>query len=187
MTLKPFTEFVTESKILEAIDYNLSNQLPLSECVFRRESKMFESYFKYLKEHKQSLPSDKLTAFDLELLETNIGEYDLFEGQLVALDLPFVAEEALTEEEKVTLNSPKRGGAKKFYVYVKNDQGKVVKVSFGAPGMDVRFDNKEAREAFAARHECSTKKDRTSAGYWSCNLPRYAKALGLSGGGNFYW
>lgn len=32
-----------------------------------------------------------------------------------------------------------------------------------------------------------TKKDKTTAGYWACNLPRYAKQLGLSGGGNFFW
>lgn len=188
MTIKGFNEYVTERKILEAIEYNISNELPLSECVFRRESEMFESYFKYLKENRSTLMEKQLSDFDKELLETNIGEYEMFEGNLVALDLPFIEEELLVEsEEKVELNKPKRGGSKKFYVYVKNDKGNVIKVSFGAHDMDVKIDNKEARANFAARHQCSTKKDRTTAGYWSCNLPRYAKALGLSGGGNFYW
>ena len=36
------------------------------------------------------------------------------------------------------------------------------------------------RKAFAARHKCSQKTDRTKASYWSCRLPRYAKQLGLS-------
>ena len=31
------------------------------------------------------------------------------------------------------------------------------------------------------------KPEKTTPGYWACNLPRYAKSLGLTGGGNFYW
>ena len=57
--------------------------------------------------------------------------------------------------------------------------------------MDFMDKNKDesmvARKSFAARHKCAQQKDRTSAAYWACNLPRYAKSLGLSGGGNFYW
>jgi len=49
------------------------------------------------------------------------------------------------------------------------------------------LNNPEARKSFAARHNCADKKDKTKAGYWACNLPRYAKSLGLQGGGNFYW
>ncbi len=40
---------------------------------------------------------------------------------------------------------------------------------------------------FADRHRCSSKKDRTKAGYWSCNLPRYAQALGLGANMNTFW
>ena len=43
-----------------------------------------------------------------------------------------------------------------------------------------KINNPKARKAFAARHKCSQKKDRTKASYWSCRLPRYAKQLGLS-------
>ena len=32
-----------------------------------------------------------------------------------------------------------------------------------------------------------TKKDRTKAGYWSCNLPRYASQLGLGANMNTFW
>ena len=31
------------------------------------------------------------------------------------------------------------------------------------------------------------KNDKTKPGYWSCRLPRYAKSLGLSGGGGQWW
>jgi hypothetical protein len=92
------------------------------------------------------------------------------------------------EEEKIELNKPKRGGSKKFYVYVKDPQtGNVKKVSFGQPGMSVKINDKVAAKAFAARQDCENKKDRTTPGYWSCNLPKYAKLLGLTGGGNYYW
>jgi len=49
------------------------------------------------------------------------------------------------------------------------------------------MNNPEARKSFAARHKCDQQKDKTSAAYWACNTPRYAKSLGLSGGGNFFW
>ena len=89
--------------------------------------------------------------------------------------------------KKVQLNKPKRGGSKKFYVYVKNKKGNVVKVSFGDTGLSVKLKQRGARASFAARHKCSTKKDKTKAGYWSCNIGRYWKSLG--GGSNFsgYW
>ena len=89
--------------------------------------------------------------------------------------------------KKVQLNKPKRGGSKKFYVYVKNKKGNVQKVSFGDTGLSVKFKQKGARASFAARHKCATKKDKTKAGYWSCNIGRYWKSL--SGSSNFsgYW
>jgi hypothetical protein len=26
-----------------------------------------------------------------------------------------------------------------------------------------------------------------NAGYWACRLPKYAKSLGLKGGGSYFW
>ena len=97
----------------------------------------------------------------------------------------------LTEAEyqgrKVELGKPKRGGSKKFYVYVK-DGDKVKKVSFGdTTGLKVKLKDKKARNAFSKRHDCPNKKDRTKASYWSCNLPRYAPALGLGPKMNTFW
>ena len=54
------------------------------------------------------------------------------------------------------------------------------KVTFGDPKLRVKNANKGAAKSFRARHKCSQKKDRTTAGYWSCNVGRYAKQLGLS-------
>ena len=87
------------------------------------------------------------------------------------------------------LNKPKRGGSKKFYVYVRNPKTKKIKkVSFGdTTGLSAKLNNPKARKAFAARHDCKNKKDRTKASYWSCNLPRYAKLLGIKSNFSGYW
>jgi hypothetical protein len=96
-------------------------------------------------------------------------------------------DEAEFKGKEVPLGKPKRGGSKKYYVYVK-DGDKVKKVSFGdTTGLSAKIHNKEARIAFAKRQDCANKKDRTKAGYWACNLPRYAKALGLGANMNTYW
>jgi hypothetical protein len=133
---------------------------------------------------------------DEHLIKTHLGEFGLYEGESVPLDLPMLEEDEVTEAEfkgkDVPLNKPKRGGSKKFYVYVKNPKTKrVKKVSFGAAGggqsLKVKIRDSKARKAFAARHRCSSKKDRTSSGYWSCRLPYYAQALGLGANMQTFW
>lgn len=87
--------------------------------------------------------------------------------------------EALYQGKQVQLNKPQRGGTRKFFVYVKNDKGNVVKVAFGDPNATIKNDDPKAAASFQARHKCAQKKDKTTAAYWSCNVARYAKALGL--------
>lgn len=90
--------------------------------------------------------------------------------------------EAEYRGKKVKLNKPFRqsSGGKKFAVYVKSKKGNVKKVRFGAQGYRVRNNSKGRASNFQKRHNCKSKKDRTKAGYWSCNVSRYAKSLGLS-------
>ena len=79
--------------------------------------------------------------------------------------------EAEYQGKKVKLNDPVRGGSKKFYVYVKNDKGNVIKVSFGdTTGLSIKRDDPERRKNFRARHNCDTAKDKTTARYWSCRM-----------------
>ena len=79
------------------------------------------------------------------------------------------------------IGKPKRGGSKAYYVYVRDPKTKrIKKVSFGSGGLRAKINNPKARRAFAARHRCSTANDRTTARYWSCRLPRYAKQLGIA-------
>ena len=96
--------------------------------------------------------------------------------------------EAEYRGKNVSLNKPKRGGPKKFYVYVKNKKGNVVKVNFGGTtGLDVKIDEPGARASFAARHKCAQKKDKTKPGYWACNIGRYWKSLGGKRNFSGYW
>ena len=86
------------------------------------------------------------------------------------------------------LNKPKRGGPKAYYVYVRDPRTKKVKkVTFGSGGLKAKLGNKQASQAFAKRHDCKNKKDRTKASYWSCNLPRYHKQLGLATPASTFW
>ena len=86
------------------------------------------------------------------------------------------------------IGKPKRGGSKAYYVYVRDPKTKKIKkVSFGSGGLKAKIRNADARKRFAARHNCKNKKDRTTAGYWSCNLPRYAEQLGLGSKMNTFW
>lgn len=90
--------------------------------------------------------------------------------------------EAEYRGRKVKLNSPKRGGPKKYYVYTKNKKGNVIKVSWGdTTGLKTKANNPDAVKSFVARHDCKNKKDKTKAGYWACRTPRY-KSLGVKGG-----
>tara|TARA_Y200000002_G_scaffold366669_1_gene357859 strand:+ start:508 stop:1053 length:546 start_codon:yes stop_codon:yes gene_type:complete len=145
-------------------------------------------YFEVIKEARKLVAEGRynLTEIDKQVLETNLGEYDIYENELVPLDCPMM--EMTEEEDKdVAIGKPKAGGPKKFYVYVK-DGDKTKKVTFGdTSGLSVKFKDPKARASYVARHNCDTANDKTTPGYWSCRLPRYAKQLGLSGGGSFFW
>ena len=280
-------------KVDQAISAHVEQGVPFTECIFRPGSDAFNLFYKRVREQRETLDMDWQ---DVELLDTNIGESVMFEGQMVSLDVPFedldpegpeltignyttthfymcgsaiktaekhtdkpgmerlirlqdmiykleravmdagestpeakelvqklhdetmdVAKEIGIEEEvgayqiehlnsvlkgdpkpgfgrvdedvteakykgrEVKLNSPKRGGPKKFYVYVKTKKGNVKKLAFGAAGMPVKTTNPERVRNFVARHDCKNRNDKTTASYWSCRLPRY-KSLGIKGG-----
>lgn len=83
-----------------------------------------------------------------------------------------IYEEAEHQGKKVTLNKPFRtpGGPKKFAVYVRNDKGNVVKVTFGDPNMSIKRDDPERRKSYRARHGCSDPGPKWKANYWSCKM-----------------
>ena len=240
--------------------FHQQHKKPLSECVFRIGSK---SYVEFYAEARELFNEGvlKVNELDKDLIRnTDVGEYGLFEGIEVPLDIPFINEEyklidlikiknhlkdkgfnvkvgypsdldsrfpvqykderdidglnaeltkmfgrndyvlfsdtnqRMYEKKKKSqkkdppIGKPKRGGSKAYYVYVRDPKTKrIKKVSFGSGGLRAKINNPKARRAFAARHKCSQKNDRTKASYWSCRLPRYAKALGLGANKNTFW
>ena len=145
-------------------------------------------YFEVINEAKKMVAEQRyrLTEVDKQVIETNLGEFDVHEGNYVPLDCPMMVEEEEKGKEP-PIGKPKAGGPKKFYVYVK-DGDKVKKVTFGdTSGLSVKFKDPSARSSYVARHNCDTANDKTTPGYWSCRLPRYASQLGLSGCGSFFW
>lgn len=126
------------------------------------------------------------SKLNIDSLDSTLTDMFGRDGYVLFADTNQRMFEAEFKGKDVSLNKPKRGGSKAYYVYVK-DGDKVKKVSFGSGGLRAKINNKDARSAFAARHNCKNKKDRTTAGYWSCNLPRYAKALGLGANKNTFW
>ena len=172
-----------KDKISKSVHYHIENNIPFAENIYRVHSEEFYKLFNEARELYSEGLLTELNDWDKQLLDTDIGEFGLYENQKVPLDCPIQEE----DKKDPPWNKPKKGGPKKFYVFVK-DGDKIKKVTWGdTTGLKVKLNDKEARKSFAARHKCAQQKDRTSAAYWACNLPRYAKSLGLSGGGNFYW
>jgi len=181
-------ESIAPREILsEGLKYHIDNNTPLTEHVYRAGS---SNYFNLWAEARTLYTRGILdfSGDDLAILtETHLGEFGIYEDKKVPLD--FIMEDIELEEEKKDppIGKPKRGGAKKFYVYVR-DKGKIKKVSFGdTSGLSAKINNSKARAAFSKRHDCPNKKDRTKASYWSCRLPRYAKLLGLKSNFSGFW
>ena len=238
------TEGKVKSLLSEGLQYHIDKKIPLFETVYRIGS---DAHLALIKEARKMYSRNiiDLCEEDEGLIKTHLGEFGIYKGEAVPLDLPMLNEVVvdydfsqeelirvikqlkrgasteigmikafekalgreltddeirgfkLNEEEieeaefrgkEVSLNKPKRGGSKAYYVYVRDPKTKKIKkVSFGSGGLKAKIRNKKARNAFAARHNCKNKKDRTKAGYWSCNLPRYAPALGLGARMNTFW
>jgi|TARA_B110000977_G_scaffold136965_1_gene173945 hypothetical protein len=112
--------------------------------------------------------------------------FGLYEGVTVPLETPMIE-----FDEEQELNTPKRSsGNKKYVVYVRNPKtDNIKKIEFGDEkgGLTSKINNRDAAKNFASRHNCDTKTDKLSPGYWSCRLPKYASDLGLKGGGDYFW
>ena len=190
----------------EGLKHHIDNNKPLTEHLYRAGS---SAYFNLMAEAR-SLYSRGILEFtnedDLGLLtETDLGHFGMFEGKKVPLDFPIeLSEEEINEiydlyeakkkkakkKDNRPIGKPMRSssGGKAYKVYVKDPKTKKVKtVRFGSGGLRAKINDSKARKAFAARHNCSQKKDRTKASYWSCRLPRYAKLLGLKSSFSGFW
>jgi hypothetical protein len=184
-------ESTNPEKVSPNMLYHVYKKLPITENTFRYGSESFLDLWqeaRWLHENKQIL----FDGADKQLLEeTEIGTFDFYNGKLVPIDLLLEEvdlEEADKKKKTPPIGKPKRGGSKKFYVYVRKPGGGIKKISFGdTTGLSAKINNSKARAAFSKRHDCPNKKDRTKASYWSCRLPRYAKLLGLKSSYSGFW
>ena len=194
----------------EAVQYHLENNISFTENAFRPGSEMFFNMIneaKRLYSEGKYIPADE---FEIDMLNSNIGEIAEYEGQTVVLDYPIEEglEEAcwsgyaqkglkkkgdkmvpncvpVTEEGDPTeghgIGKPWRTGGGGA-VYVRTGDGGVRKVNFSQSGMKKRFNEPGRVKSFVARHHCLTNKDKTSASYWACRWPRF-----FSNSGKTWW
>ena len=256
-------ESLVKKEILsENLRYHVDKQLPLTENTFRYGSESFlnlwaEARSLYLREIIHVNDDDK------EILEeTDLGNYGLYEGVKVPLDMPvedvewpqevssryrdvifrlvkvmpdrakyelidaetgkvfelggrvfntidqlyksaedtikpqggtqstYLGEVSKSKKKDPPIGKPKRSssGGKAYVVYVRDPKTKKIKtVRFGSGGLRPKINDSKARQAFAKRHRCSEKTDKTKASYWSCRLPRYASLLGLKSSFSGFW
>jgi hypothetical protein len=178
-----------EVEVSESLSYHINEGISLTDNVFRAYS---QKYFDLVNEVRKLWNEGKidLNEEDKMMVESDLGIKVKIGNEYVYLDAPYIYEteteedilqEAMHRGKKVQLNKPKRtpGGPKKFAVYVKTPGGGVKKVTFGDPNLKIKNKNKGAAKSFRARHKCDQKKDRTTAGYWSCSIGRFSKKLGL--------
>lgn len=163
-------------------DIGISNELEyaLKEGLYSSFRYGSEMFFNVINEAREKSNQLSLSEDDLDLISTDIGQMGIFNNKEVPLDFPMVEEdldninEAEYKGKEVKLNYPKRGGSKKYYVYVKNDKGNVIKIQFGdTTGLNAKVSDPVARKSFAARHKCKDKKDKTKAGYWACRINKF--------------
>ena len=171
----------------EGLYYHISHGVGVEKNIFRPGSKAFFDLFKEARDlHRKG--GYNISESERELLEDlETGEFGMFEGERVPLDYPMLEDESDIDEafykgKDVNLNKPKRGSGGKAYVYVnsgkKDSKGRIKakRVSFGSSMPDAMGDSKEhrkRRKSFGDRHNCSDKKDKTKAGYWSCRATKF--------------
>jgi hypothetical protein len=184
----------------EGLQFHLIESIGIENNIYRPGSSKYFSLFREVRDLSEIGLYELNPAEAYYINETSIGEWDFYNGNLVPLDYPILeGDESLKpntpleilEEKnkkksgniykgkKVELNKPRRGGSKKFYVYVKNPKtGNIKKVQWGAKGMSVGISDPKRRKSFAARHRCHLTKDKTTAGYWACRTGRYPHLTG---------
>lgn len=192
----------------EGLRFHLIEGIGIDNNIYRPGSSKYFDLFREVRDltHMGLYELNSVEKYFIN--ETDIGEWGFYNGELVPLDYPVLeGDEALKasiplevlEEKrkrktskkskskggsmyqgrKVQLNKPKKGGSKKYYVYVKNPKtGNVKKVSWGAKGMSVGISDPKRRKSFAARHRCHLTKDKTTASYWACRTGRYPHLTG---------
>ena len=165
--IKTFEEF----QVSEGFQYHIENGLGISDSVYRLGSDAYKQLFEETKKYWDEgnvILNDK-EAWMVKNLE--VGKKAVYQGREVELD------------------TPTRGGDKKFIVYHnsgrKDKDGNIEakKIEWGdSSGLSIKNDDPEAAASFWARQQCDTKAkmDPLKPGFWACYGPSlFNKQLGL--------
>lgn len=141
----------------------VNNKLWDSQGKGFNKSKIVLGFQVFTQEEYDNIPNLKdLSDREIKYFLFNLTKVDQF---------PKTISESEYKGREVKLNKPTKGDSKKYKVYVNNPKtGNVKKVEFGDPDMEIKRDDPAKRKSFRARHKCDQKKDKTTAGYWSCKL-----------------
>jgi len=135
-----------------------------------------------LKDHYKKLGFPSLKAAIDFIKGGSLEDWEEIKSELNALT------EAKNDNKPIGKPMRDSSGGKAYKVYVRDPKTKKIKtVRFGSGGLRAKINDPKARQAFAKRHKCSTRNDKTKASYWSCRLPRYAKLLGLKSSFSGFW
>ena len=91
--------------VSEHLSYHLKNKLSLTESVFRAGS---EAYIDLVKEARVlwKMGGYEPKIEELELLQSDIGQFGIYEGEEVPLDIPMLNEVELEEAKKKKKKNP---------------------------------------------------------------------------------
>ncbi len=174
----------------EALKYHSDKGEGVDKNIFRPGSEAFFSLFREVRVlHKLGLYSLNESEWDL-IVDSDIGEFSYYKEKRVPLDYPMLYEELIIRglveakykskgreiDVKLGKSGAQRIGKGKARVYVRDPKTKKIKkVEFGSSMSTAMGDSdkaKKRRKSFGDRHNCSDKKDKTKAGYWSCRLTK---------------
>jgi len=175
----------TNNRLSEGLKFHINENIPISTNIYRPGS---QKYFSLFNEARVLYNTGKIDLHhDIDKMyikELDIGEWAEYSGQMVPLDYPMLIEESLYEakykgkEVKLGKAGVRRvkGKKGKAEVFVRDPKTKKIKrVQFGSEmsmAMGSSDEHKKRRKSFGDRHQCSKKKDKTKAGYWSCRATK---------------
>lgn len=166
--VKTFEQF----DVSEGFRYHMENGLDITTSVYRIGSDAYKSLFEETKKYwdEDNIILSAKAAWMTKNLEVGTKAVD-------------------SDGREVVLDSPKRGGDKKFIVYhnsgKKDDDDNIiaVKVEWGdTSGLSIKNDDPGAAASYWARQQCDLKKsmDPLTPKFWSCYGPSlFNKQLGL--------
>jgi hypothetical protein len=165
-------------KVSESFQYHMENGLDITNSVFRLGSQAYNELFEETKQYwdEGNIILKGKAAWMAKNLE--VGKKAVYTNR----------ESGRTVD--VELDTPERGGNKKFIVYRNSgktdESGNIIakKIEWGdTSGLSIKNDDPNASASFWARHQCDSakKKDPNTAGFWACYAPSlFGKQLGLS-------